>query len=104
MSIAPNPETELPPRRTGWLQRIGSVLFIVFCLELGLFLLVYPWTDSWAGNYFSWLGPAALQANWHEVWLNRYVRGAVSGVGLVNIWVAVAEALRMYIGGQDRTS
>lgn len=92
----------VPPRpRIGWFQRIASVLFIVFCLELGLFLLIFPWTDSWTLNYFSWIGPEALQPVWHDFWTNHYLRGAVSGLGLVNIWVAIAEALRMYLGGRE---
>ncbi len=86
------------PHRVTWFSRITTVLLIVFCLELGLFLLIYPWTDSWSANYFSWIGPLKLQPYWHEFWNNHYLRGAVSGIGLVNIWVAVAEALRMYIG------
>ena len=80
------------------LRKLGQVLLIIFCLELGLFLMIYPWTDRWAENYFSWIGPVRWQANWHEVWDNNYVRGAIAGLGLVNIWIAVAEALRMYIG------
>ena len=27
-----------------------AILFIIFCFELGLFLLIYPWTDSWTDN------------------------------------------------------
>jgi hypothetical protein len=109
--MTPNPQSLTPepvpppvpaPHRSGWFQRVAAVLFIVFCLELGLFLLIYPWTDSWSGNYFSWIGPIRLQASWHQFWNNSYLRGAVSGLGLVNIWVAVAEALRMYIGNDDR--
>lgn len=91
-----------PPPRTGWFQRIASILFVVFCLELGLFLLIYPWTESWSANYFSWIGPLKLQPVWHEFWNNSYFRGAVSGLGLLNIWVAVAEALRMYIGNDNQ--
>jgi len=83
------------------MQRIGSVLFIIFCLELGLFLMIYPWTDSWSGNYFSWLGSPRIQAVWHAIWIKGYLRGAVSGLGLLNIWVAVAEALRMYTGSDE---
>src|SRR5271168_1884576 len=83
-----SPTPVSPTRRPGWFQRVASVLFIVFCLELGLFLLIYPWTDSWAGNYFSWIGPLRLQPVWHQLWNNSYVRGAVSGLGLLNIWVA----------------
>ena len=92
------PEQHPPRPRASWFQRIASVLFVIFCLELGLFLMIYPWTESWSANYFSWIGPLKLQPRWHEIWNNPYLRGAVSGLGLVNIWVAVAEALRMYIG------
>lgn len=87
-----------PPARRSWFRRLTSVLFIIFCLELGLFLMIYPWTDSWAGNYFSWIGPPRMQLYWHQFWTNGYFKGAVTGLGLLNIWVAVAEALRMYIG------
>ena len=100
--MTPEPGSVSPvtpaPRRARWLRRTGSVVFIIFCLELGLFLLVYPWTDSWSGNYFSWIGPLSVQPAWHSLWNNSYVRGAVSGLGLVNVWLAVSEALRMFAG------
>ena len=107
MTPESDPLTSVPPAgsprpRRSWFQRIGSVLFVIFCLELGLFLMLYPWTESWSANYFSWIGPLKLQPVWHEIWNNSYVRGAVSGLGLLNIWVAVAEALRMFIGGDDK--
>lgn len=102
MTPEPTP-TPIPPKpRANWFQRIGSVLFIVFCLELGLFLLIFPWTDSWTGNYFSWIGPVGFQRRWHEIWSSGYFRGAVTGLGLLNIWVAIAEALRMYIGNDSQ--
>jgi hypothetical membrane protein len=90
--------TPAPRQRRNWVQRLGSVLFVIFCLELGLFLLIYPWTESWSDNYFSSLGRGAIGPMWNEIWNNGYVRGAVSGLGLLNVWVAVAEALRMFIG------
>jgi hypothetical protein len=97
----PVPAPGTPAKRTWW-QRLASILLIIFCLELGLFLLIYPWTDSWAANYFAWIGPIKLQPYWHQLWNNPYVRGAISGLGLLNIWVAVAEALRMFIGEPEK--
>lgn len=99
---APQASQEQPQSK--WLHRVTSLLLIVFCLDLGLFLLIYPWTDSWGGNYFSWIGPMSWQPAWHQIWTNGFVRGAVSGIGLLNIWIAVAEALRMYIGNPPRES
>ena len=84
-----------------WFQRLSSVLFVIFCFELGLFLLIYPWTDAWSDNYFSVAVPDTALSAWRAWWNNPYLRGAVTGLGVVNIWVAVAEALRLFIGGSD---
>ena len=64
-------------------ERIGFVVFT-------LFLLVFPWLESWDTNYFGWIVPA-----WRNVWVNTYFRGAVSGLGLVNIFVSFVEIVRL---------
>lgn len=69
------------------LQRFYLILLILFCLELGLFLLVLPWTLVWERNYFLYRFPEL-----GRLLLNYYVRGAVSGIGLVDIVVAVWQA------------
>ncbi len=51
----------LPPDPT-WFNRLSSVLFIIFCFELGLFLLIYPWTDAWTENSLSLFAPATMAA------------------------------------------
>ena len=65
-------------------------------LELGLFLLVYPWTDAWSDNYFAWVVRGGVQTAWHSFWDNSSVRGAISGLGVVNLWIAVTEVFRMF--------
>ena len=84
-----------PPGPT-WFQRLSLVLFIIFCFELGLFLLIYPWTDSWTDNYFSVAVPDAVQSTWRQLWNNTYVRGGVSGLGLVNVWIAITEVFQLF--------
>ena len=45
-----------------------------------------PWTPLWQRNYFAALWP------WLEVAMRNYfVRGAVSGVGLVTAWIGVKD-------------
>jgi hypothetical protein len=85
-----------PDRPKHWFSRLSALLFIVFCFELGLFLLIYPWTDSWTANYFASVVPDRMQPVWHEIWTNAYVRGGVSGLGVVNLWVALAELFEMF--------
>lgn len=85
----------VPPGPT-WFQRLSSVLFIIFCFELGLFLLIYPWTEGWGDNYFAWAIQGSVQSSWHAFWATSYVRGAVSGMGIVNLWIAMAEVFRLF--------
>ncbi len=93
-AATPNP---LPvPAGTHWFHRLSSVLFILFCFELGLFLLIYPWTDAWTENYFSVVMPQGIFNEWRQLWNNSYVRGGISGLGLVNIWIAIVELFRMF--------
>ena len=73
-----------------WYHKMSAVLFITFCLEVGCFLVIYPWTSSWEANYFSILKP-----EWHEYWDNMYVRGALSGLGVVNLYISLVEVFRL---------
>lgn len=77
-----------PPYR--WYHKMSAVLLITFCLEIGLFLLIFPWTDAWDKNYF-----AALAPQLHEYWDNMYVRGAISGLGVINLYISLAEVFRL---------
>ena len=85
--------TEPPPAETrpvfAWYHKLSAILLILFCLELGCFLLLFPWvSEVWDNNFFSSL----LRTGY---WDSGYFRGAVSGVGVVNLYVAFAEMLRL---------
>lgn len=86
----------VPPPGSGWFPRLMSLLVIVFCIEVGLFLLIYPWTESWSNNYFAWAVRGDILTNWHSFWNNSYVRGGISGMGVVNLWIAVTEVFRLF--------
>jgi hypothetical protein len=96
--LQPEPAALPLPATTGptWFHRLSSVLFIIFCFELGLFLLIYPWTDAWTENSLSLFAPASVAAQWRMVWNNSYFRGGVSGLGIANIWIALTEVFRMF--------
>ena len=73
-----------------WYHKMSAVIFITFCLEIGLFLLIFPWTDYWPVNYFS----TAVRA-WSGYWDNMYVRGAISGLGVLNLYISLLEIFRL---------
>jgi hypothetical protein len=74
-------------------RKVVRVVFLLFCLEIGLILVLLPWTLLWDNNFFVSLFP-----DWSRLWLNSYVRGAVSGLGLVNLWIAASQAISLARG------
>ncbi len=73
--------------REGAGRQFALVLYILYCVEIGMFLLVVPWSEVWESNllmaYFPLLRP---------LYVNHYVRGAVSGLGVINLWLGVSHA------------
>ncbi len=66
-------------------------LFYAACFfEAGLLLLVLPWTVFWDRNYVLEFLPVV-----HAVTQSPCVRGAVSGLGVVNIAIGVQEVARV---------
>jgi hypothetical protein len=77
-------------RDSGWHHKLGRLLFVVFCFEVGVFLLVFPWLEPWDNNWFADALPKLS-----GVWDNPYFRGAVSGLGAVNLYISFAEVFRL---------
>jgi len=81
----------LPPRPgmwERWRRRIFLVVFVLFCLEIGIILTVAPWTPFWTSNSLL-LGFPRVR----EFLMYGFVRGLISGLGLCDIALAVAEAV-----------
>jgi hypothetical protein len=64
---------------------------VAYFLEVGLLLVFVPWSASWDRNYFASIAPVIGEAI-----RNPYVRGAVSGLGLINIVAGLAELFSMF--------
>lgn len=86
--VMPPPPATKPSRSQLWMYRIWLAVFVLFCLELGIILIVGPWTRAWTENSLSTSYPA-----FHEFLMNGFVRGAVSGLGLVDFWIGIARAV-----------
>ena len=70
------------------LIRILRVVLLLLWLELGLMLILMPWSEVWDINYFLYQYPAlAIFVK------NAYLRGMISGLGVMNVLFAL-EAFR----------
>lgn len=71
-------------------------------LEAGLLLILIPWSAFWDRNYFAEMIPG-LRA----FMTNNFVRGAVSGLGAVNLFAALSELAEIFSrphGRDDETA
>jgi hypothetical protein len=68
-------------------------MYVAFFLEVGLLLLVLPWSAFWERNYFADLWPGV-----HDFITNNFVRGGISGLGVVNLAAGLADLARMFSG------
>lgn len=80
------PHPQHAPRQATWISRLAVVLRGILCFELGIFLLLFPWLSNWNVN---WIGRLPEPAR--DIWVSPWFRGAVSGLGLANIYIAFAE-------------
>lgn len=83
-----------PPARHHWFHKVSAILFIIFCLEVGLFLLIFPWTEKWDDNLFATFLSHSIP-NWSQYWQSAYLRGGVSGVGIVDLYICFSEIFRL---------
>ena len=79
----------IPQRIPRWLERIELLLRVMLRIYIGLMVCLAPWAPFfWDQNPIFLRYPvlAALAAN-------GVVRGLVSGLGLLNLWIALQDIL-----------
>jgi len=72
-----------------WLQRLSLFVLVLFCVYLGVLVMILPWWSRvWDSNVLVESRPA-LAAFMH----NGAVRGLISGLGMLDIWIGISEAI-----------
>ena len=77
--------------------KLSVIFYIILCLEVGIVLTLLPWyapfgLSDWGDNFFLLYAAqkTGLQGLQHAV-SSGWVRGAVSGLGLLNLGIAIWE-------------
>ena|SRR6516165_5659564 len=89
--LPPPPPDTVNPRRAApvWLQRLSLFVLVLFCVYLGVLVMILPWwTRVWDQNLFIISHPALA-----TILHNGAVRGMISGLGLLDIWIGISEAV-----------
>lgn len=86
-SLAPAGPAPALPR---WMRRFFFVVEVILLIEIGLVLVVLPWRfpDVWLNSPF-----VATHPDLRAFLANYFVRGAVSGLGIVDVFLGLWEAV-----------
>ena len=84
---APNP-TKKRGRFARWHRRVLGFCMVIFALEIGIFLTVFPWLSNWEQSWIPLHVPKLMR-----IWMSPYFRSTLSGLGLLNIYIAAVELL-----------
>ena len=76
--------------------KLTIVFFILICFEIGILLVILPWvpSPSWSENYLLVLAADKIHWPWLALAVKSgYTRGAVTGLGVLNILLGVWEII-----------
>lgn len=71
-----------------WLRRLAVLMFVFMCASVGVFLVILPWRPEWTHNHLLLSYPGLRQFI-----ASGFVRGVVSGLGMLDIWIGFWEAV-----------
>jgi hypothetical protein len=71
---------------------VKRLLLVGFFFEIGFVLIVIPWSAFWDRNYFAQMAPTL-----GALITNNFFRGAVSGLGLINVLAGLAELVSLVL-------
>ncbi len=95
LSTNPNPalpttqEPEHPRPAPIWLQRVSLLIQVMFCVYLGILLMILPWWPHLIDSNEFILSFPVL----HTFLTYGAVRGILSGIGIVDIWIGISEVI-----------
>lgn len=105
--VAPDPRPQVPPTRATaserersaprrpisglylWARRLAVLLFVFLCATVGVMLMIVPWRPEWSENPLLLSYPTL-----RDLATTGFIRGVVTGLGLLNVWIGFWEALQ----------
>jgi hypothetical protein len=73
------------------MSRLLALATVFFCFEIGLFLILIPWSELWTGNYLLSYVPRL-----RPFILDNTFRSAVTALGVIDLLIGLIE-LRYFI-------
>jgi hypothetical protein len=89
----PSPQSAEPAQDVApapvWLQRMSLIVLVLFCVYIGVLMVVLPWAPRYWDRNTWLLAHPALRSVLQQGW----ARGILSGFGFLDIWIGFSEAI-----------
>jgi hypothetical protein len=101
MSLIQEPAPEQGPsvsreaRQGQFRRRLWAICFALLTLEIGSFLLVFPWVDAWTLNHVPSLFPSVF-AELQDLWDEPIFKAAVSALGAANLCISFLQVSSLF--------
>jgi len=96
----PGFEGKEKPRSSARLEKLVDILTVIFWLVhivywlvVGGFLILFPWMDFWQDNRLLYRFP-----DLRPIFANPFLKGAVLGLGIINLIIGIQEIVRLQKG------
>jgi hypothetical protein len=73
-----------------WVWKSFHYIYVLLTLWIGIFLVVFPWRQSWENNYLVYLYPQI-----RPLVANPFLKGFVLGLGIVNFLIGIHEIVQI---------
>ncbi len=70
---------------------VGRLVISIYFFQVGAVLIVAPWTTFWDGNYLMESQPFV-----QLMFKTSFMRGGVSGIGVINIWAGAVDLIALW--------
>ena len=70
---------------------LTRILLVAYFIEVGVLLVFVPWSAFWERNYFAQALPGLS-----TLMGNHFLRGAISGLGVVNVIAGLSELFSLF--------
>ncbi len=84
-----NGPQSVPAPAPVWLQRLSLIVLVLFCFYIGGLLTILPWSRAYFDSNGWLLAHPAVASFLGKSWM----RGVLSGIGLIDIWIGISELL-----------
>jgi hypothetical protein len=85
----------VPVQQNLFSAKVTVIVYILICFEIGIMLIILPWTAYWYDNFFLYFITGKLNSPGLQTFITSgWIKGLVTGLGIVNICAGMLDIIK----------